>query len=133
MMDETDKPDVPAPFQVVSIHPPDEDKPHFDIYKGKKVYMDIEPINMHDFQVVFFITCMHDTVMGRIDHKHILSGYLMRRRWWHNLLFIDDEALIDTAVRIGKRRWERMKTNTKQFELVREKYGLPNDRLNLDT
>jgi len=128
MKEDEPKDGVTTPFKVVAMRQEDQGIAHVDTFRGKKVYMDIVPMETCDFQVSFIIMCKHTTIMGEeAEHSRVLCAYYMKRRWWHRMLRISDEALIDTAVRCAKLRWKRVKENTQEFERVREKYGLSND------
>jgi len=132
MKDETNEPDD-IPFKIVDMHQRDSEQKHVDMFKGKKVFMDIVPAGESDFKVLFFVEGKVDHPMfGEQEIRHTLTGYYMKRRWFHKMFNMSDEVLIETAVKEAKRRWERVKENTTNFESIREKHGLSNSKLNFD-
>lgn len=133
MDNENDKSKNADNFRVVNMSEHKANRKCFDVFKGKEVFMDIVPADKDEFRIVFYVNCKHShPLFGEIDHKQVLTGYNVERKWFHRLMGTTDEQLLDAAIPKAKKRWKFVKNNTLQFEAIREKHGISNEELSFD-
>jgi len=100
---------------------------HDKVWKGKIVRLDIRPAKNNGFILVYEMECDIQPLgdMGpTVQHNHAICGVMVKSRWWHKIFGITDKRRIATGMKKLQKRWEEMVAHTKQFDDIRESYGI---------
>ena len=104
------------------------------VWKGKTLHLAINPHKDDAWNMVYWFWCCHEAVelmpgmmMSGQDHKQPFTGVVVKQRWWHKLLGITEDQILDKGLVKLKALTEELKQDIARHEAIQEKFGIHKD------